>query len=70
MRRGAHPRLAFREPFDLHQSFAVISLAEIGSAVGLVYAHYFADVMAATFLWVMMECAWERVSAPFGSRRL
>jgi hypothetical protein len=39
------------------------SLVEIGSAVGLGYAHYFADVMGATFLWVMMESTWETVSA-------
>jgi hypothetical protein len=38
------------------------SLAEIGSAIALGYAHYFADVMAATFLWVGLECVWERIT--------
>jgi hypothetical protein len=38
------------------------SLAEIGSAVALGYAHYFADIMAATFLWVVLEYAWERIT--------
>jgi hypothetical protein len=41
---------------------AVTSLAEIGPAITLGYAHYFADVMAASFLWAMMEWAWERMT--------
>ena len=43
-------------------TLTMTSLAEIGSAAALGYAHYFADVMAATFLWVVMECAWERIT--------
>jgi hypothetical protein len=43
-------------------TLTLTSLAEIGSAVALGYAHYFADVMAATLLWVVMECAWERIT--------
>jgi hypothetical protein len=41
----------------------VTLLAEIGSAIALGYAHYFADVMAATFLWAVMECTWDRITA-------
>jgi hypothetical protein len=41
----------------------VTSLAEIGRAIALGYAHYFADVMTATLLWAVMECAWERITA-------
>jgi hypothetical protein len=43
----------------MRRSFTVTSLAQIGSAVALGYAHYFLDVMAATSLWVIMEYAWE-----------
>jgi hypothetical protein len=32
-------------------TLTMISLAEIGSAAALGYARYFADLMAATFLW-------------------
>jgi hypothetical protein len=40
----------------------VTLLAEIGSAIALGYAHYFADLMAATFLCAMMECTWESIA--------
>jgi hypothetical protein len=43
-------------------TLTMTSLAEIGSAIALGYAHYFADVMAATFLWVGLECVWERIT--------
>jgi hypothetical protein len=55
-----------REPTNIsgpNRSFTVTLLAEIGSAIALGYAHYFADVMAATFLCAMMECTWERITA-------
>lgn len=48
------------------------SLVEIGGAIAVGYAHYFTDVVAASFLWVMMEWAWERMTAvdcDFGGHR-